>query len=290
MVVLKRVILSKRTWICFLILLAISLIAALQGATQYSQDRQLIERLDQGYPDSINLISPSHYWLGMSDGFFSSFYHFIFPLLVSIPLADLIFEEWTTGNIVYQLVRMSRRRYYLAKVSATCLCAFALCLLPMLLNMVVVNALVGQWNMSSFSASYAKLVHGTARLADSTSLSQQKELFSGLLEASPYVYAFVYYLINAAYAAAYAFFGLAVSLFIRNRYLIVMAPFILYICVWIAFSLIQLLPWDPFNFLDPRQPVTHLTYAAFVVDFLVLGLAAGVAYVTGVRRHQDVLG
>lgn len=61
------------------------------------------------------------------------------------------------------------------------------------------------------------------------------------MEISPYLYFLVYLLIGGLYAGLYTAFGLASSLYMKNRYLILFTPFSLYIGYWIIFSLLGFL-------------------------------------------------
>jgi hypothetical protein len=184
---------------------------------------------------------------------------------------------------------MNRRTYYLRKFVFTFLVSFVLFVIPLLIGMLLVNLLTGTWNFSDFTAAYDRLVRGTAVFGDSTSLTHKKELFSDLLRRSPYLYALVYYLIGGLYAGAYSCFGLSASFFIRNRYLVLFTPLCLYLGCWLIFTLLQLLAWDPFNMLDPRQPVMGLRYLPFIIDFCVLMMLAVFLYVLGVNKNRDIL-
>ncbi|OUM90795.1 MAG: hypothetical protein BAA01_07405 [Bacillus thermozeamaize] len=63
---------------------------------------------------TLLIIVIGNVWAGMTRTF-SSFYYFIFPLLIALPIVDAIYRERTTGNLHYQIIRMSRFSYYLRK-------------------------------------------------------------------------------------------------------------------------------------------------------------------------------
>lgn len=286
---LQKLLKRKVTYVSLFTLILLVGLAVWQGFNNFKEEYDVTQRVHGEFPDSLALQAPSQYWVGLSDAFFSSFFYFIFPLLVSLPVVDSLYQERESGNIHYQLIRRNKRDYYGKKFIFTFFAAFFLFLMPLLMGIVLMNFLSGTWDYSSFSAAYDRLVRGTAVVGDSTALTRKKHLFSNLLSISPYLYIMVYYIIGALYAGAYATFGLATSLFMKNRYLILFMPFSLYLGGWFIFSIIQVLNWDPFNFLDPRQPVGRLFYAPFAVDFAVLMVLTVSIYLIGVRRNSDIL-
>ncbi len=279
---------NRITYISFFSLLLIVIGNVWSGIRNYREDVALAYRLYPDYPDSLALISPYQYWAGMSNTFFSSFYYFIFPLLIALPIVDTIYRERTTGNLHYQIIRMSRFSYYLKKILFSYGVSFLFFIAPLIIDMLLINLITGQWDYSAYSQAYKKLLNGTAIVGDGTFRSQLKTLFSGLMEISPYLYVLVYYIIGGLYAGAYTCFGLAASLFIKNRYLILFIPICLYLGCWIMFSLTGFLAWDPFNFLAPTQPVSRMSYLPFIVDFAVLMIATVILYFVGARKQVDI--
>lgn len=286
---MQKLLKNKAAYISLGVLFIVVGLAVWSGIGMFQNEYEVTKRVNGQFPDSVALISPHQYWIGLSDSFFSSFFYFIFPLLIALPIVDTIYKEQVSGNLHYQMIRMNRRGYFYKKFAFTFIISFGLFVIPLLFGIALMNLLTGTWDYSSFSVAYDKLVHGTAVFGDSTSLSHKKDLFSNLLSISPYAYIIVYYIIGGLYAGAYSCFGLAASLFIRNRYLILFIPLCLYLGGWMIFTLLHLLPWDPFNFLDPRQPVKKLHYLPFLIDFVILMLLAVFLYTLGVRRNRDIL-
>mgnify|MGYP000896787336 CR=1 FL=1 len=285
----RKLLKNNMTYICLCMLLLIVGLAVWSGVGIFQTELDVMKRVNGEFPDAVALVSPHQSWVGFSEAFFSSFYYFIFPLVVALPVVDTLYRERTSGNVNYQLVRMKQRTYYLQKFVFSFLVSFTLFLFPLLAGMLLANILTGTWLFTDFTAAYDKLVRGTAVFGDSTSLGHKKELFSDLLRQSPYLYALAYYLIGGLYAGAYSCFGLAASFFIRNRYLVLFSPLCLYLGCWLIFTLLQLLAWDPFNLLDPRQPVLGLKYVPFVVDFCVIMLLSVFLYTWGVKKNRDLL-
>lgn len=285
---LKKLVKNRITYISVGSLLLIVIAAVWSGESEFQDERALNQRLYQDYPDALTLVSPHQYWVGLSDVFFSSLYYFLFPLLIALPIVDTIHKEKRSGHLHYELIRMSRFSYFSRKILFVFIASFLFFVTPLIIGILLLNVMTGKWDFSDYAQVYNKLSGGTAVLADNVLSSQLKVLFSDYMGVSPYLYITVYYVIGGLYAGVYTCFGLSASLLINNRYLILFMPVCLYLGCWIVFSLLGLLAWDPFNFLDPRQPVNGLSYLPFIIDFSVLLFITVFLYIVGVRKYSDV--
>ncbi|WEG12852.1 NADH dehydrogenase FAD-containing subunit [Pullulanibacillus sp. KACC 23026] len=287
LVEVRKVFTNKTIYICLCSLILLVSIGLWANLKQFRIDYNIAQDSFAKFPDSKALVSPWEYWIGQSPNFFTSFYYFIYPLIVSLPIVDTIFKEKVTGNLNYQLTRKNSFSYFVTKFVFSFIIPFMLFIVPLIIGIVIFNLITGTWDYSNFSISYNKMIHGKAVLLNSGP-SLKKEIFSSLLCISPYLYMLNYFLIGGLYAGIYSCFGLAFSLFIKNRYLILVTPMCLHLGIWIIFSLLGLLSWDPFNFLDPRQPVEKLTYLPFVIDFVALFILTTSIYSLGARKIIDV--
>ncbi|MFS3912960.1 NADH dehydrogenase FAD-containing subunit [Bacillus australimaris] len=286
---IRKLIKNKLLYIVLLISILITVANAIMGAIQYHADYALYSRLYSEFPDAIAMVSAHQYWMGLSDSFFSSFFYFIFPLLIGIPIVDSIFREKSSGNVEYILTKESRFRYYSRKFIFTYLSGTVLFAFPLLIGILISNLVSGQWNFSAYTDVYNKMINGTASFADNVFDGQKKEMFTDLLAKSPYLYICIYYLIASFYAGMYACFGLAISLFLKNRYLVILSPLMLYLGFWLLCSLIGKVSIDPFNFLDPRQPVNNLSYSSFYINFIIGMLTIVIIYILGVKKNSDTI-
>lgn len=286
---MRKLLKNQLLYIILFIIILIIIANAVMGSIQYHNDYDLYKRLYSEFPDAISMVSSHQYWMGLSDSFFSSFFYFIFPLLIGIPIVDSIFREKVSGNVEHILTKESRFRYYCRKFIFTYISGVILFALPLLIGILISNLVSGQWNFSAYTDVYKKMINGTASFADNVFDGQKKEMFSGLLAKSPYLYIVIYYLIASLYAGMYACFGLAISLFSKNRYIIILSPLILYLGFWLLCSLVGKVSIDPFNFLDPRQPVNNLSYSSFYINFIVGMLTIVFIYIVGVKKNSDTI-
>ncbi|WP_366597318.1 NADH dehydrogenase FAD-containing subunit [Bacillus pumilus] len=286
---LRKLIKNKLLYIVLFISIFIVFANAIMGSIQYHTEYDLYNRLYREFPDAIAMISPYQYWMGLSDSFFSSFFYFIFPLLIGLPIVDSVFREKSSGNVEYILTKESRLRYYSRKFIFTYFSGVILFAFPLLIGILISNLVNGQWDFSAYTDVYKKVINGTASFADNVFDGQKKEMFSDLLAKSPYLYICIYYLIAALYAGMYACFGLAISLFLKNRYIVILSPLMLYLGFWLLCSLIGKVSIDPFNFLDPRQPVNNLSYSSFYINFIIGMLIIVIIYILGVKKNSDTI-
>ncbi|WP_461201867.1 NADH dehydrogenase FAD-containing subunit [Anoxybacillus sp. TBDG-1] len=280
---------NKNFYISLLCLVLIVVFSVITGLRNYHENINLVQRI---YPDNENvlgLVSPHKEWVGLSSqNFFSSLYYFLFPLLISVALADSIYAEKSSRNISYQLTRINRKIYYWRKFLFTYISSFLLFIIPLIFGVILVNFFSDTWDYSFYSNMYKRLINGTVEFSDNVFQGDKKDIFSSLLSVSPYVYIFVYYIMGGLFASGYVCIGLASSLVIKNRYFVILFPQIIYTVSWALFTILGKLNWDPFNFLDPKQPVEGLSYGPIFIAFLLQLFVAFGLYVYGVKKNDDV--
>lgn len=287
----KKLLKNKNFYLSLFGLVLIVVIAVFTGVNTHKEEYLLIDNIYGKNEDVLSLVSPHKQWLGFSSAsnFASNLYYFIFPLLISIALVDTIFRERISGNQNYMFMRMNRKKYYTVKFATTYIAAFLLFILPLFLGVVLVNFLTNQWDYTAYAASYKGLVEGTIILPDNVFTGDIKPLFSDLLVMSPYVYIVFYYILGGLFASGYICMGLALSMFIKNYYLIVFVPQIIYLACWVLLAVLGKPQWDPFYLLSPSQSLGQLSITAIIVTMILQHFITFVIYFIGVRRNRDVL-
>ncbi len=280
--------------VCALILLVV--IAFVIGVKEHNEEYQLTERIYSQYyeeeivEDVLIFISPHKQWLGFTNNLASELYYLLFPLLISIALIDSIYRERKSGYLLFTFMRMDRRKYYIAKIATTFLTAFFMFVLPLCLGVVLVNLFTNHWDYTDYSDIYKGFVEGTLAIPDnaiSVFKGDIQPLFSDLLSISPYLYVAVFYIIGGLFASAYVCLGLALSIFIKNYYLLILMPQIIYTSFW--FFGTNHPKWVPFFFLAPEGIHGDNSISIMVVEFLMQISLAIVIYVIGMRKYEDVL-
>ncbi|MFJ5789347.1 NADH dehydrogenase FAD-containing subunit [Lysinibacillus sp. NPDC093197] len=280
--------------VCALILLVV--IAVLIGVKEHNEEYQLTERIYSQYyeeeivEDVLIFISPHKHWLGFTNNLASELYYLLFPLLISIALIDSIYRERKSGYLLFTFMRMDRRKYYIAKIATTFLTAFFMFVLPLCLGVVLVNLFTNHWDYTAYANIYKGFVEGTLAIPDnaiSVFKGDIQPLFSDLLSISPYLYVAVFYIIGGLFASAYVCLGLALSIFIKNYYLLILMPQIIYTSLW--FFGTNNPKWVPFFFLAPEGIHGDNSISIMVVEFLMQISLTIVIYVIGMRKYEDVL-
>lgn len=287
----KKLLKNKNFYLSFIALVLIVIIAVITGVKTHKEEYLLVGNIYGKNEDVLSLVSAHKQWLGFAgaSNFASNLYYFIFPVIISIALGDSIFRERISGNQNYMFMRMNRKKYYTVKFATTYITAFLMFVLPLFLGVLLVNLLTNQWDYTAYAASYKSLVEGTITLPDNLFIGDIKPLFSDLLIMSPYVYIAFYYVLGGLFASGYICMGLALSMFIKNHYLVVFMPQIIYIACWGLLAVLGKPQWDPFNLISPSQGVQQLSITAIIVTLFLQHFIALVIYFIGVRRNRDVL-
>ncbi len=159
--------------------------------------------------------------------------------------------------------------------------------LPLCLGVILVNLFTDHWDYTSYATSYKGLVNGTIYLPDTIFQGDIRSLFSDLLSISPYLYTVVFYIIGGLFASAYICMGLAFSMFIKNYYLLIFTPQIIYTSIW--FLAVEEPALAPLFFISPSPGVVGVSLSIIVSEFLLQILFSLVIYFIGIRKHADVL-
>ena len=150
----------------------------------------------------------------------TSLYFFIFPLLIAIPYGWSYCEEKKTGYMKSVVTRSGKRAYFSAKYIAVFLAAGSAMVIPLVFNLVMVAMVVPAVKPEPvYNIYYA--VFG-------------KSLMSGLFYSHPLLYEIFYLCIDFVFAGLLAEISLAMSSFIKQKWICVGCPFL--VCLMISFA------------------------------------------------------
>lgn len=292
----KKLFKNKNFYLSVCALLLLVGIAVVIGVKEHNEEHLLTDRIYSQYyeedivEDVLIFISPHKQWLGFTFNFPSDLYYFLHPLLISIALVDSIYRERKSGYQHFIFMRMDRQKYYTAKFATTFLTAFFMFILPLCFGVVLVNLFTNHWDYTAYANIYKGFVEGTLAIPDnaiSVFKGDIQPLFSDLLSMSPYAYVAVFYIIGGLFASAYVCMGLALSMFIKNYYLLIFMPQIIYTSLW--FLAANNPKWAPFYFLAPEGIHGDNTISIMVTEFLLQIFITFVIYLIGMKKHEDVL-
>lgn len=148
-------------------------------------------------------------WLGGRNGWdiFATFFYYFAPVFAVIPFSASLLSESKSGYIRSMVTRIPRRTYFLAKYLATFFSGFSLVFLALSLNFLAVACfhpayLPSPWLYDRLGG----MVYGGA--------------FVSLLFKHPLLYSIIYMVIPSVFMGLWATVPMALSFFIKNKYVI----------------------------------------------------------------------
>lgn len=188
-------------------------------------------------------------WIGDNPWAVQSFlYYLLLPIIAVIPYADSFFYERKSGFTKNVFVRTKKSNYYRAKYIAVFVVAGMTAVVPLLLNLALSALFIP-----------AMLPQVATRFFAIDARSLWNEIFI----TYPFVYVFLYMIITYLFAGLLATISLVVSFFVEYRFIVVIAPFLLYM---FAFSLLDF--FDDFGHL---QPINFLSPSFGNSSLLIIG-------------------
>lgn len=231
--------------------------------------------------DSMNmmdwLVSTGQYphslynqWIGGQARTLSATLFFLMiPLLAALPFTEsYCFDRM--GYIKNIVSRAENKQYLLAKYVAVFISAGTVACIPLALNFVatamVVPALVPYASTHAFSI-----------FAYCT--------FDKLFYSHPMVYEFIYLVLNFVLVGLIAEVGLVARLFTKNRYVVMLSPFILYLVIYFVSDILGAMDWSVFQMLRPVQ-IVPLDIIKVILIVIILFLATFIPYyITGKKDY-----
>lgn len=241
--------------------IAIGLVSCLLGLVTYFDSVYYIKAV--GELDSISAYDAWQDCLALG----SSVYRVILPLLI-VPFLDSYFNERASGYSVFILTRKTYLRYYLAKwfVGIISAALVVLCVLgcTLLICLLLFPENVPKAENCPFNYEWAVRLFTTY----------------------PLKYILLLIALNVYFAVIYYSFGFALSCFAKNKYIVLLTPFFIYLA--------QLLVWQMFNIpaLSPLVFIAHYEVNWLTVDSMVYAgigelLLALILLFVGYKKNEN---
>lgn len=161
----------------------------------------------------------------------------VLPLLAALPFADSYFQDLRGGYIYNVCLRTDKKHYFAAKYLAVFLSGGTAVTLPLLANFLL---------CSMFLPSMKPEVTNAHILVYSS--------FPHLFFSYPVLYVLLYLAIIFVFSGLLACFGLYATRHLGYAFLVLLAPFAVYLFISSGLNLIgglELYAWQPLKFLDP---------------------------------------
>lgn len=198
-------------------------------------------------------------------------YRLLLPLLAALPFASSYAADVNSGYLRQLVIRTDKRRYLFSKLFAVWFSGGVAAVFPL---------------AASFMAATAVLpFRGPARMVNSIVGSNQ--MFGELYANTPLLYILLASAVIFAFCGAMALIGTFLSLYIGQPFLIVVAPFTLYLAADIVARRLDPLNADiflPMQFLHPNQWMIGHPEIVFGEMILLLLLFGGGFYLIAAGR------
>lgn len=219
-------------------------------------------------------------WIG-GDGYSlgASVYFFIFPLLISIPYGWSYCEEKKNGYIGAVVVKAGKTSYFLAKYIAVFLTGGLAMVIPLIFNFLLA--------MLFFPVATPQPIYSTIYGIYYSSL------MSDLFYTYPFLYVFFYLTLDFVYCGLLACICLAVSRWIKQKWVVVILP--LFICLALTYGqrfiytspmTVQYKQTSPLYFLHPVEIQYPASWFFILISALVIFATTLSIHLVWERSHE----
>ena len=222
---LKRILKSKLFYLC----LAVTIFVLLFGASQILMRAQ--ERA--GYNEAISILETLFSALELG-----GFYSMIAPALMSITFLFFYTEDMEKRTIYYQMLRGSRRKYYSGQITSALMSAGIMIAIALAV-LVIVSMIAGvTWEHNGW---WTYLFEGT---------NTEKYYYGD----DSWKLTLWHLVLVVFYSLPWPLVGLIVSLFTKNRYVIMASPFVVFL-LWNYIAQYIRINYEWFAWFIPTGPM-----------------------------------
>ena len=262
---LKKAFKNKFFWISVVLGCLITLLSFEHMVNMYYEGMSAISgnSTDIIYDPHIGINTVFNCWIGgepFSLG--SSIYFFVFPLLIALPYGWSYSEERKCGYRRMMITKTEKKKYYCAKYVAVFLSGGVAMVLPLIFNfwmtLLVVPAILPDVTMNMFYG-----VFGGSFLAE-------------LYYTVPFLYVAIYLFIDFVYCGFLVCICMAVSGIVRQKWGVVLIPFLLLLFVHVITDYIYSDPSVAYKELSPlyflRGVEVRYSFSGSIILLFAIGL------------------
>lgn len=195
-------------------------------------------------------------WIGGGVYSMQSFLYFlIMPILVVIPYGGFYFEEKKGGYLKNIYMRVRKKDYIFAKYIATFLAGGMVFTIPLIVNLGI-------------TAMFLPSIIPQASAA--TTALMPSSLFYQLYFSHPYIYIFIYLIIDFIFSGLIATIGLVASFYTEYKFIVLITPFAFYLFIYSLTNLFGRLEYSPVYFLNGGFGYTNIYILIVFFLFLII--------------------
>lgn len=185
------------------------------------------------YPPSLY-----QYWIGTEfRSMQNTLYFMLTPILAALPFADSYFCD-RRGYIKQIITRTKRKKYLVAKYLAVFVSGGLAFAIPLIANFIAVACICPALSPQASTGTFATYENGFLSL---------------LFISHPLVYCAFYTVYDFLIAGLFAAVSLTAALFIKNRFAVLLSPFILFLLWSVVTGGLNLGNFDAYNLLRASQ-------------------------------------
>lgn len=205
----------------FIIGLAVAMLfaflSALYNIQSFQQEMQTYEQSKQLYSELINpnmpLLSLFNHWICEDfDALATSTFFFLYPIISALTYGWSLFDEKKSGYIKNIISRTTKADYYFSKYIATFLSGGAVISIPVIFNFLLVSMFIPAVKPDVFYD-----IGWTVR---------QASMFSECFFTFPFLYVFLRTMMVFLFSGTIATLSLSLALLIKNRFAVIIVPFL----------------------------------------------------------------
>ncbi|WP_346930172.1 hypothetical protein [Clostridium sp.] len=196
----------------------------------------------------------------------SSIFIMIMPILTAISYSDSYLEDVNSGFLKNILLRCSKRKYLQSKFLANFIISGITISIPLLIQLLLL--LATQPNIKPEKLYNAMIIGG---------------LNLDMYLNQPLLYTLIWIFISFMFAGAISSIALGFSIIIRNKFVVLIAPFISVLVIHLLFDIIGLYEYSVLGFLHlPVKP----NPTDMLITFIVMLMAAYLPFYFGGKANE----
>lgn len=244
----------------FIIVLTYTTIEIINGKLSYNECINY-----KIYPKSV-----FNTWIGYNSfSIFSTIYFMIFPLLASFPYGDSLFTDISSGYIKNIVIKGNKKKYWISKCTAIFLSGAFVVVIPLITSLFITMAFFPSIKPDIYSHSFS---------------TNRYKLFFDLFLNHPYVYTFVFFLLQFIFGGLLSCLCIPFTYLVSNKHIVTLCPFAL--CILIMALTMNSIA-TPTVIINPEQP-KNLNLYIIILEIVIGVLILIITYFLK-GRQKDVI-
>lgn len=260
---MRRALSSKPLYFILFVTIVIAFLHIFQEATEFEND------LSYNYGV---LNTPYQSWIEFGLG---SYYRYILflllPIIAAIPMADMYAKDRQTGYLKSILSKGKMKEYFKGLFMSNFIIAAIVIATPLLVNVYLAFMTLPDIKPDPIVDLHHKDIMST--------------VLPELYYQFPIFHMMFYILIACLFAGMYASICLSVSLYVNNRFVILVSAFVCNMGLSLLFEFMNKYEWIPVNFLTEHAGQPYPSLVVMVAIFAVGMIASTMLYTIGVKKR-----